>query len=179
MADDLLPTPAERRTILPTLPAGARPCSRCSQPVEPGRKDNYCRPCRALYARERRKRLKAEGGGEERRERQRQLNLERKRAILAAMRRSACSRCGFEPQTDAELSVLDFHHVDPAEKSFEISPSSTRSLDSLIEEARKCQILCANCHRIVHYENGGTNIHRRKAAGPRRYADPQGPSWTW
>lgn len=173
MADDLLPTPAERRSILPTLPAGARPCSRCSQPVEPGRKDNYCRPCRALYARERRKRLRAEGGGEERRERQRQLNLERKRTILAAMRQSACSRCGFEPQTDAELSVLDFHHVDPADKAFEISPSSTRSLDSLIEEARKCQILCANCHRIEHYESGGTSIHRRKAAGPRRYADPE------
>lgn len=173
MADELIPTPAERRTPLPKLPAGSRPCSRCSKPVEPGRSDNYCRPCRALYARERRERLKATQEHPARRERQRERGLARRRQILDAMCLSACQRCGFEPSTDLEWHLLDFHHRDPATKSFEISTSGTRSIESLIEEAGKCDVLCANCHRLTHLEEGGTHLHRKTAGAPRRYADPE------
>lgn len=171
---DLEPTPAERRQPLPTLPAGSRPCARCSAAVEPGRSDCYCRPCRALYARERRERMKGEGDTAEARERRLERNLARRGAIFAAMGQSTCSRCGFEPQDGLEMLLLDFHHRNPADKSFEISPSGTRSLESLMEEAQKCDLLCANCHRLTHLEEGGPGIHRRARAGaPRRYADPE------
>lgn len=49
--------------------------------------------------------------------------------------------------------VLDFHHTDKNEKDIEISllvrKSSKRLLD---KELEKCIVLCANCHRDLHYK---------------------------
>jgi cytochrome c553 len=41
---------------------------------------------------------------------------------------------------------LHFHHLDPAEKSFAMSMASGKSLADYREEARKCLLVCANCH---------------------------------
>jgi transposase len=57
-----------------------------------------------------------------------------------------CLICGYDhcPQ------VLEFHHLDPSLKEFEIGRSGvTRSLARSRAEARKCVLLCANCHREV------------------------------
>ena len=56
-----------------------------------------------------------------------------------------CVRCGFVGCPD----VYDFHHINPLEKEFAIG-ASNRSYERLKEEARKCVMLCANCHREVH-----------------------------
>lgn len=55
-----------------------------------------------------------------------------------------CSRC---PESDPRC--LDFHHIDPKKKRFEIATAPERgcSLDTLKEELEKCIPLCANCHR--------------------------------
>jgi Zn finger protein HypA/HybF involved in hydrogenase expression len=54
--------------------------------------------------------------------------------------------CGF----DAYVGALQFHHRDPATKAFEVSRQGiTRSLERLRLEARKCVLLCANCHAMV------------------------------
>ena len=56
------------------------------------------------------------------------------------------STCGF----DAYVGALQFHHLDPATKAFEVSRQGiTRSLQRLRLEARKCVLLCANCHAMV------------------------------
>ena len=39
-----------------------------------------------------------------------------------------------------------FHRVVPAEKSFEIQMGSGKALAAYREEARKCVLVCANCH---------------------------------
>jgi hypothetical protein len=44
---------------------------------------------------------------------------------------------------------LHFHHVDPSKKSFAVSTASGKSLDTFREEAKKCVLLCANCHGEV------------------------------
>ncbi len=44
------------------------------------------------------------------------------------------------------LGNLHFHHVVPAEKSFEIQMGSGKSLAAYREEACKCVLVCANCH---------------------------------
>ena len=45
----------------------------------------------------------------------------------------------------------DVHHLDPAEKDFNLS--AKRGFDDvLIEELKKCVLLCSNCHRIRHYK---------------------------
>ena len=50
--------------------------------------------------------------------------------------------CGY----DRCLVNLHFHHVDPAAKQFKVSVSSGRSLRAYAAEARKCVLVCANCH---------------------------------
>lgn len=41
---------------------------------------------------------------------------------------------------------LGFHHVDPKTKSFPMSMAIGRSLEAFREEAKKCVLVCANCH---------------------------------
>jgi transposase len=57
-----------------------------------------------------------------------------------------CVLCGF----DEHPAALQFHHVDPATKSFSIGEGGlTRSLARARAEAEKCVLLCANCHAQV------------------------------
>lgn len=51
------------------------------------------------------------------------------------------------------LSVYDFHHLNPKEKDFHIGNQRTWS-ERLQKELTKCVLLCANCHRIRHFEGG-------------------------
>jgi len=53
-----------------------------------------------------------------------------------------CAVCGYARCT----GNLHFHHVVPSEKSFEIQMGSGKSLSAYREEARKCVLVCANCH---------------------------------
>lgn len=58
----------------------------------------------------------------------------------------ACVCCGYSRCAAA----LQFHHVDPGSKSFELSRRGvTRSLARARAEAKKCVLLCANCHAEV------------------------------
>lgn len=46
---------------------------------------------------------------------------------------------------------LDFHHLDPSQKDFEISSKNwSFSEQRLIDELRKCAVVCSNCHTKVH-----------------------------
>ena len=66
--------------------------------------------------------------------------------ILVAEAGDACRVCGF----DTFVGALQFHHRDPAQKTFALSRDGvTRSLTTAREEARKCVLLCANCHAMV------------------------------
>ena len=56
-----------------------------------------------------------------------------------------CQICGYDKCQEA----LEFHHLDPNEKSFQIS-GGTKSFESLKPEVDKCVLLCANCHRELH-----------------------------
>ena len=41
---------------------------------------------------------------------------------------------------------LHFHHVDPSTKSFALSVATGKGLAKLRNEAKKCVLVCANCH---------------------------------
>jgi transposase-like protein len=70
----------------------------------------------------------------------------RVKAMLVAEFGGACRLCGFAVYAGA----LQFHHVDPGTKRFQVGGRGlTRSLAELREEARKCVLLCANCHAMV------------------------------
>jgi transposase len=70
----------------------------------------------------------------------------RVKELLVAEAGGRCVLCGF----DAYAGALQFHHRDPTTKSFEVSGQGvTRALERLRSEARKCVLLCANCHAMV------------------------------
>lgn len=60
-----------------------------------------------------------------------------------------CSHC---PETHP--ACLDYHHRDPAEKEINVSQIAGRKgwgQKRVLEEVAKCDLLCANCHRKLHW----------------------------
>jgi hypothetical protein len=59
-----------------------------------------------------------------------------------------CKKCG-----ENKFWLLDFHHRESKEKDIEISKlARIGSKKRLIEEMKKCDVLCSNCHRDLHYQ---------------------------
>lgn len=58
-------------------------------------------------------------------------------------------KCGYSKN----LSALDFHHLNPKIKSFGIDARqcSNRKWEVLVKEAKKCELLCHNCHMEEHH----------------------------
>ena len=56
-----------------------------------------------------------------------------------------CMDCGID-----NTLVLEFHHRDPNVKDSTVTGILGRKWDRLIEEIEKCDLICANCHRIRH-----------------------------
>lgn len=54
----------------------------------------------------------------------------------------------------SDWRCLDFHHIDPSKKEFVMANLWHRGYSRIriLEEIAKCQVLCANCHRIKTYE---------------------------
>jgi hypothetical protein len=64
------------------------------------------------------------------------------RRILIEEAGGRCAVCGY----DRCAFNLHFHHVDPADKALEMTTASGKSLGAYHAEARKCVLVCANCH---------------------------------
>ena len=110
-------------------------CSRCGQDKPTAdfyfrRTENrhhpYCRPCHNEYTQERFKRRKEEA---------------------IAYLGGRCVDCGdaFHP------SVFEFHHRDPSKKDLTGSQIKRGAWTRVRLELDKCDLLCANCHRIRHW----------------------------
>jgi len=66
-----------------------------------------------------------------------------------------CTKCN-----ENHPAALDFHHVDRTDHHSVNKLVSDGRFKKAYEEIRKCIVLCANCHRIHHYEeNLKTVIH--------------------
>ena len=66
---------------------------------------------------------------------------------LVGFKGGKCKICGYSRC----LVALDFHHIDESKKEFELSQRDlTRTWKKIVDEARKCVLLCSNCHREVH-----------------------------
>lgn len=72
----------------------------------------------------------------------------RVRDMIFTLVEPRCSRCGYDRSTAA----LHFHHRRPGDKKFGIADAYCRSLAAIKAELAKCDIVCANCHAELHYE---------------------------
>lgn len=113
-------------------------CKKCSKNLT-GRQTLYCSTkCWSAFTRNNPKQT-AEA-------RTRRTNLKLKAVLLKG---GKCCRCGY----DKCLASLEFHHLDPALKD---TSNNGRGMSSLTEkkflvEIEKCILVCANCHREIHY----------------------------
>lgn len=82
--------------------------------------------------------------------------------ILVAEAGGRCAVCGY----DRTHRALEFHHVDPASKRFQIGGGNSRSLRMAREEAAKCVLLCGNCHAEV--EDGVLTLRLRSSMRRKR-----------
>ena len=60
----------------------------------------------------------------------------------------SCKNCGYSNCNGA----LNFHHRDPAQKSFALSGAHCRKWSDIKAELDKCDLLCANCHQEHHHD---------------------------
>ena len=72
---------------------------------------------------------------------------QKKIGLIKTLVGDSCWFCGY----DKCWQAMDFHHVDPTTKSFEIT---TRELqfawDRILAELKKCVLTCCRCHREIH-----------------------------
>lgn len=105
-----------------------------------GRRDTYCRPCRAAYGREHYLANKQRYVDQARR-RTEAVARERVKWLIDFFRENPCVDCG-----ESDPVVLEFDHL--RDKKFNISKAlRDRSWKSILAEMAKCEVVCANCHR--------------------------------
>lgn len=65
-----------------------------------------------------------------------------KRFILNGLKNRPCVDCDgrFNPW------VMQFDHINPALKRFNLGRSESKSVADILAEAKKCEVVCANCH---------------------------------
>lgn len=85
--------------------------------------------------------------GEKVRKRASELKREKRKEWAEFKSTIKCTNCGF-----SHSAAIDFHHVDRTNhKSVNLLAQQGKYKEA-VEEIKKCIPLCANCHRIVHYE---------------------------
>ncbi|MCX5783584.1 MAG: hypothetical protein NTW04_03995 [Elusimicrobia bacterium] len=78
-----------------------------------------------------------------------------------------CSLCGYKKSA----SALVFHHKDNRKKKFNISGNNLTKYgrEELKTEAKKCKLVCANCHAEIHDKEGWVHENGRKTTkSPRK-----------
>ncbi len=57
-----------------------------------------------------------------------------------------CVVCNY----DGYIGALEFHHIKPSTKSFEVNSRCKKTWEAILTEIEKCVLLCSNCHKEVH-----------------------------
>jgi len=83
------------------------------------------------------------------RQKTKDIKAKEKAKWYAFKRTLKCALCGF-----SHIAAMDFHHEDPTTKEGNVHEFvSNGQFAKAYEEIKKCIVLCANCHRIHHYED--------------------------
>lgn len=75
-------------------------------------------------------------------DRNRRANADFRKSILASF---SCCLCG-----ECDSDLIDWHHINPDDKSFNIKGSLAVNHSKWWDEVLKCIPVCALCHRKIH-----------------------------
>lgn len=101
-------------------------CRLCDKII---RKKSYEKNKKTTYERNKRNRIKAE------------------KWFYEYKSKLKCNRC---PQNHP--ATLEFHHINPKNKKMSVANMvGDYTIERIIEEINKCEILCSNCHKIHHF----------------------------
>jgi hypothetical protein len=118
------------------------PCGTSAAYQRHRKRGEDCFICKTAHTKDRRVRVGGKGRSEQSRIKGRTAVIEEK------LRRGACLDCGMEVTRD-NYFCFDFDHRNPAEKAFTISSKRKDVAESVLQaEFAKCDLVCANCHRI-------------------------------
>lgn len=96
----------------------------------------------------------------------RKTKYEARSQELLALKGGQCEICAY----NACKRALSYHHVDPTTKNFQLSSNNLyRSWDEIIEESKKCRLLCQNCHANLHEEERNKTVSKRDSIRKEKY----------
>lgn len=106
-----------------------------------GRRTSICKPCYKLYQRKHYKENKEQYYARNQRQR------EKARKVLADFKSVGCKYCD-----EQERVALDCHHTkgDGSNERRVGKLANTGQTKQLKKELKKCEVVCANCHRKLH-----------------------------
>jgi len=84
------------------------------------------------------------------------LYAKHKNMLDEIKRANGCIICG---QTEG---VLDFHHINPSDKLFNITTAKHKTNIELVNEINKCMILCRSCHNRLHRQTNKLSLLHQK-----------------
>ena len=145
-------------------------CPKCGQtkPLEKfGKSHCYCKECERIRGME--KYFRDKENYRIRSKNWRDNNKEKANAIARRAGKRMRERCKMLKDKIAtanpccqcqekRIACLDFHHLNPSIKEHPIARCTSEK--DLLDEASKCIILCANCHRLFH--NGDIQLQNPK-----------------
>lgn len=73
--------------------------------------------------------------------------------LILSLKDKPCTDCGIK----YHHAAMDFDHLPQFTKAFNISDAYTLSECEILEEIAKCELVCANCHRIRTFTRHHTN----------------------
>lgn len=124
------------------VPGSWRTCMYCTRRI---RKDNTTEVCQRhqyIHYNERAQ-ARQRARGDERRDFTDSFKLER-----------GCTDCGYNENACA----LDFDHLPEFTKDCDVSYARYSSMERLLKEIAKCEVVCANCHRVRTMKRAKKNV---------------------
>lgn len=110
--------------------------------------DTYCKDCRHEKSRQ-----YYNSNKEKMKSQSRTWKKTQRQKINEYKDNCSCAKCG-----ESRNWLLDFHHIDPSKKSFQISQGEAKGWEKIKKEIKKCVVLCSNCHRDFHYQEKENQI---------------------
>lgn len=102
-----------------------------------------CMKCKKVYSLDNKDKGKAYNCKSCEKERQKNQRSNGRQFIYDYLKDNECVDCG-----ETNPIVLEFDHRNPDTKEYNVSNMTTRKIEVIQTEIDKCDVVCANCHRI-------------------------------